>query len=65
MLCSIFFNAKLQSGNQKQMQQQYQNQSSEKSTQKNFKLKGRQTKAKGLKFEISKKIIRVLLKVKN
>lgn len=37
------------------MQQQYQNQSSEKSTQKNYKLKGRQTKAKGLKFEISKK----------
>ena len=37
------------------MQQQYQNQSSEKSTHKNYKLKGRQTKAKGLKFEISKK----------
>lgn len=55
MFCSIFFKAKLQSGNQKQMQQQYQNQSSEKSTQKNYKLKGRQTKAKGLKFEISKK----------
>lgn len=55
MFCSIFFKAKLQSGNQKQMQQQHQNQSSEKSTQKNYKLKGRQTKAKGLKFEISKK----------